>query len=147
MVCSFWQSGKCENDHCTLRHMELKVIAHWIHHRLDMFHWTYSKPLISKNSVITFFIRYRSNHLLPVYYLSYNIIYIYLCVLNFYVEKPESNTMLLGKTTNWMSQAILCVSTHQNPWSVSRRRYAKVTLNFGILFYMFVILFCCKLNL
>lgn len=26
MVCSFWQSGKCENDHCTLRHMELKVI-------------------------------------------------------------------------------------------------------------------------
>ncbi|XP_050544105.1 zinc finger CCCH domain-containing protein 11A-like isoform X3 [Daktulosphaira vitifoliae] len=24
MVCSFWQSGNCENDHCTLRHMELK---------------------------------------------------------------------------------------------------------------------------
>ncbi|KAF0766471.1 zinc finger CCCH domain-containing protein 11A-like [Aphis craccivora] len=24
LVCSFWQNGKCENDHCTLRHMELK---------------------------------------------------------------------------------------------------------------------------
>jgi len=56
MVCSFWQSGKCENDHCTLRHMELKVIicswsSYHIHSIISCVH--FNSPILLTETLIS----------------------------------------------------------------------------------------------